>query len=173
MNKQIKDQKVSEFLEDLASKNPTPGGGAVAALIGSMAASLCLMVVRLTKEDLGTYEKILLVIKEKLLNLADSDVLAFNEVMAAYRSKDQDRIQKALKKATEVPLEVMQLTAQVKEYAEELTQKGNKNAYSDVMSAVYLAEAARKSAFENVEINLKSITDQDWKKNIQALCDLL
>jgi methenyltetrahydrofolate cyclohydrolase len=173
MNNKIADQKVSEFLEDLASKSPTPGGGAVAALVGSMAASLCLMVIRLTKEDLGSIEKILTVLQSKLLALADSDVLAFNEVIRSYREKDKDRIQKALKRATEVPLETMQLASQVKEYAEELIEKGNKNAYSDAKSASFLAEAAKKSAFENVEINLKLIIDEDWKKKIKALCDVI
>lgn len=149
----IADQKINEFLADLGSKNPTPGGGAVAALTGALSASLCLMVVALTKADLKDVGKKLLVIKNKFLELGDADVAAFDAVMIAYKSKNKIRIIKALKKATDVPQQTADLALEVSYLAKMLIKYGNKNAVSDAKTAFHLAKAAQKSAMENVLLN--------------------
>jgi methenyltetrahydrofolate cyclohydrolase len=166
-NQRIKNQKISDFMEDLSSNRPTPGGGAVAALTASFGASLCEMVANLTKKDLKDVVKKTKVLRKRLLELADLDVKAFNKVMAAYKTKNKEKIELALKNATIVPLETARLCDEVRDIASVLTREGNKNAYSDAKSAYYLAEAARKSALENVKINLKFIKDEKWKKKIK------
>jgi formiminotetrahydrofolate cyclodeaminase len=176
----IRDQKIADFIKDLASDKPTPGGGAVAALSGSMAAGLVAMVCNLTIGKKG-YEKEQKDIKrlrdqvikkgERLIELADEDVSAFEKVMAAYKGKGtskQQRIEIALKYATEVPLETAKLSMEVQKIAKVISQKGNRNAYSDAKTAVYLSEAAISSALENVKINLKYIKDKLYIKNIKS-----
>lgn len=166
MNK-IKNQKISDFESCLSSKSPTPGGGAVAALSASLAAGLCEMVINLTKEDTGIKIKRVEILRERLLELADEDVKAFNAVMASYREKNKKEIEKAFKGATIIPLETARLSEEIKKFAYILTKRGNKNTYSDAKTAYYLSDAARKSAIENVKINLKYIKDKKWKKKIK------
>jgi formiminotetrahydrofolate cyclodeaminase len=154
----IKDQKIEEFLGSLASKSPTPGGGAAAALAGAMAAGLVEMVCSLTKTN--SVQKIAERAKElriRILELSDEDCAAFDAVIAAYRTKDKAKIKKALQKAVEVPTETKRLSLEVGKLAKEVARMGNKNVYSDAMSAVYLARAAANSAEENIKINQKAI----------------
>lgn len=144
---------MKDFLERLASKNPTPGGGAAAAVAGAMAAALVEMVVNLTKNlklktnNLGT----------RLLRLADEDCKAFDLVIATYKSKDKTKIKKALLEAIKVPQETKKLAKEVERLARIAARKGNKNALSDAKTALYLAQAAQKGAEENIKINQKAI----------------
>lgn len=171
----IKDQQLSDFLREISSKSPTPGGGAVAAIVIALATSLCEMVINLTlgkkgyeKEtmNLSLKAKSLIKIKDYSLKLADEDVEAFNQVMSAYKSKDQKRIQLALKKAIEIPLETYKLAEEISKIALWLSKRGNRNAFSDSKTALYLAKAAKLSALENIKINLKFLKDEAWKVKI-------
>ena len=162
----IKNQKIDEFLESVASASPTPGGGATAAIVAAFAAALVEMVCNLTigRKNYTDVEKRmkLLAIKMKelrysLMDLADADSDAFNKVMEAYRTKDKSKIEAALFWATEVPRKVAELADEVRTTAVEVAKIGNKNAYSDAASAEYLANAAYESAQENIEINVKTL----------------
>ena len=144
---------MKDFLEKLAGKNPTPGGGAAAAIAGAMGAALVEMVISLSKNlELKTNN-----LREKLLKLAEEDVVAFDLVMAAYRSKNKEKIMKALLKAIDVPQETKRLAKEVEKLARIVARKGNKNALSDAKTALYLAQAAQKGAEENIKINKKSL----------------
>ena len=155
----IKDQKIERFLEELASRSPTPGGGAVAALTGTIAASLVEMVVNLTKtkEIKNLKTKVLKNLRIDLLKLADEDCKAFDEVMVTYKSKDKEEIKRALQKAIDVPEKTMLLSNEVLKLAKIVLKKGNKNTFSDAKTAIYLAQAAIKSAGENIRINQQSL----------------
>jgi len=145
---------MNKFIEDLASSRPTPGGGAAAAVAGAMAAALVEMVCGLTPQCSALSAQCTK-LRKRLMELADKDCRAFEAVMAAYKNKTGK--EEALKKAMEVPEETMRVAKQVEELAQELVEKGNKNAISDAKSAVYLAQAAQKSAMENVEINKQAL----------------
>jgi len=152
----IRNYKIENFLQELASKNPTPGGGAVAALTGAIAASLIEMVCNLTKGEIdlikqsGEKAKSLRI---KFLELADEDCKVFDAVVLAYRAKDKLEIKKALLRAIEIPEETKKLSKEVGELAKVAAKVGNKNAVSDAKTAVHLARAAAKSAEENIKIN--------------------
>jgi formiminotetrahydrofolate cyclodeaminase len=164
----IKKQKIEDFIDDLSSSKPTPGGGAAAAVSAALAASLVEMVANLTIGKKG-YEQVNSQMKRlraeaggakgRLLKLADEDVKAFEEVVSQFKSKDAERIENALKNATNVPLETAKLSKKIEILAITALKKGNKNAYSDAKSAIYLAKAAKHSALENIEINIKNIKD--------------
>lgn len=165
----IQKQTIDEFLCDLGDSKPTPGGGAVAAVTGAMASALVAMVARLTKKDPEVMKLALIAddYKGRFLALADDDVVAFDLVMTAYRTHEENQVQAALKKATEVPLATYLLAKKVESLATEMVTKGNKNAISDAKSAVYLSQASQKSALENVEINLANITDKEFVASIR------
>lgn len=165
MNK-IKSQKIEDFLKGLGSSSPTPGGGAVAAVTAAMSASLVEMVANITvgrkryQEVQGEVIKISTEasqLSKNLLSLADEDVKAFDEVIAAYRSKNKAKIKKALLLAIDVPSRVSRLSQQVERLGVEIVKIGNKNALSDARSAMHLARAAYKSAQENIKINKKAL----------------
>lgn len=180
----IKEMKIKNFMDLLASSSATPGGGSVAALTGAMGAALLSMVSNLTlgKEkyrDIEDEIKGLLKrsesLRAQLEKLTEEDVEAFNQLMAVMKlpknnekeKKDRDqRLQIALIEAARVPLEVAKKSKEIIDMGQEIASKGNKNAISDVGVGVILAEAALESAIINVKINLKLIRDESIKKEI-------
>jgi glutamate formiminotransferase/formiminotetrahydrofolate cyclodeaminase len=179
------------FLDALASKAPTPGGGSAAALAGAMSAALGAMVGRLTAgrsrfADVRDEVRELIIEAEKLRQALtegmEEDAEAFNAVMAAYKlpkgtEKEQAKrhaaTQRAMTHAAEVPLETAREVLRAMEIALTMTQKGNPNAVTDAASAVWLGMAALQSAALNVRINATSIDDQErargWLDELDGL----
>jgi len=185
-NERIGAQSISEFLEALASERPTPGGGAVAALAGAFGAALLDMVALLTIGKKG-YESAWDRMREvsvrageargAFLTLADRDVVAFDQLITAFRlpkdteeqKADRSRaIQAAYLAAAEVPLEVARAAAGLMEFAPETVELGNANAASDAASAGHQLFAASKCAIHNVEINVAGLKDADRAAALRA-----
>jgi len=179
----IKDSSIEQFLEDLAGKSSTPGGGSAAAVIGAMGAALVSMVANFTAGKKG-YESVndemqsILGRSEKyrtlFVDMIQDDVDVFNGVMTAYgmsRDTDEEKesrssaIQEALKKATDVPLGCAALCLDVIELSRLVAEKGNANVISDAGVAVLAAEAALGSAALNVYINIANIKDDDFAED--------
>lgn len=176
----IRQQSIQEFLDRLASKSPTPGGGSAAALMGAQSAALLGMVCNLTigKPQYSEVEEDMRVLLEKsellrarLTGLIDADIRAFQEVMSAYRlpkqtSDEQTRrseaIQQALQKATDVPLQCARICAELIQLSRPAAQQGGKNVVSDAGVAVMAAHAALQSAALNVHINIGGIEDKQF-----------
>jgi formiminotetrahydrofolate cyclodeaminase len=163
-----------DLLDRFASSDPTPGGGSAAALAGALAASLVEMVAGLPKTRTGAPDE-----REKLdaakatakkagarlRELVDLDTEAYNAVTAAYRlpkTSDAEKaartaaIGKAMRQATEVPLETCEHAAQVLRAAAQALAHGNANAASDVRTAIALCRAALDAGAENVRVNVGS-----------------
>ena len=171
---------LKDFIDDLASSSPAPGGGAAGAYAAAIAAALASMVANLTvnkKKYLdykGTMEEVISYTKSMKLDLMDlisEDIAVFNEVMKAYKlPKDtdenkkvrKDAIQQALKKATQTPMKLCEITKDLFEHIETVAKYGNKNAVSDAASANELAYAAFNIGLYNVMINLNSIKDEEF-----------
>jgi len=171
------EKKIAEFVKELSSPSPTPGGGSASAIVASAAAALIVMDCNLTlgKEKYEAIQENVSEIRRRsqklcglLLKLADRDAKSFDAVMKAIglpkdtelrKLKRYERIQSALKHATEVPLEIMQLCSELQKMANYMAEKGNRNSRSDAMVGCIFAEAALKGAYENLEINLESIKD--------------
>lgn len=167
---------LNDFLSELASDSPTPGGGSVAALAGALAASLGSMVCNLTigkKKYAGVEAEMseLLAKTEtlrlELAQLIDEDAMAFDKVMAAIRmpkETDEERarraaaMQTALVDAATVPFAAMEKCVEVAALAREAAVKGNANAVSDAGVAALMARAGAHAARLNVLINLGSIS---------------
>lgn len=170
--------KLTKYLDDLASGRPTPGGGSAAALVAAAGAALLAMVCNFTigkekyksaekdiKKCLGSIE----LLRLRLTELVDEDAKGYKKVSAAYKlpkdtyqdkKKRTKRIQAALKEALAVPVELCQLVHQAAKLAPQLREKGNPNLISDVAVACALFEAAFEAALFNVEINLSGLKDE-------------
>jgi formiminotetrahydrofolate cyclodeaminase len=176
----IKDKSVQTFLDELASKASTPGGGSAAAIMGAMGASLLSMVANLTvgkknyegvEEDMKKLLQRTEELRSGLTGMVKADVEVFDKVMAAYgMPKDSEErktrrsaaIQTALKEATDVPLECARLCAEVIRLSEPVAEMGNNNVISDAGVAVLAAYAALRSAALNVYINIGGIKDEEF-----------
>ncbi len=177
---------ISEFLDQLATKEPVPGGGSVAAVSGAMAAGLISMVCALTigkkkyaevEDDMRGLMDRAEALRHELQELAEADVDAFRRLSAAYKlpretSADvairRDAIEQATIVATEVPLQTARAAANVIPLGRPAAEKGNSAAISDVGVAVLLAQAAVRSALLNVEINLHALEDARYVRETRA-----
>lgn len=178
-DKILVDLKITDFLDELASKESTPGGGAAAAIAGAMGAALGSMVIRLTIGKEG-YEDVEDLFKEKLIEteklraqlteLVDLDANAFGGVIAAFgMPKDTEeqiaarsaKILAEYKVAAEVPLDTVKACRKVIDVLNELGTKGNDQALSDIGVGALCALTGLKSAVHNVEINLAWIKKKD------------
>jgi formiminotetrahydrofolate cyclodeaminase len=172
-------QSLPEWLSDLASSAPAPGGGAAAAMNVALGASLVEMVTNLTigksayAEHQEHAEAILAqagAVRALAIALIGADAEAFTALMATYKlPKETDEqkavrraeIQRATAAAAEVPLQIARAGAEVIDLAAQLPGRSNPNVLSDVAVAASAAAAAVESAAINVEINLSSIKDQE------------
>jgi formiminotetrahydrofolate cyclodeaminase len=177
---EIKDKSIQIFLDELASKSATPGGGSVSALMGAQSAALISMVCNLTigKPKYAEVEvemQALLekseALREKLTSLIKADVDVFNRLMAAYGlSKETDEekaarteaIQTVLKAATEVPMDCARACAEAIELSRCAANKGNHGVISDAGAAVMAGYSGLKSAALNVYINTGSLKDRQF-----------
>ena len=187
----IKDKPVQTFLDELASKASTPGGGSAAAIMGAMGAALASMVCNLTLGKKG-YEEVegeMQALLEKsealratLTDMVRADVEVFDQVMAAYgmpkdtdeqKAKRSEAIQTALKAATDVPLACARTCAEVIDLCKPVAEQGNKNVISDAGVAVLAAQAALRSAALNVYINVPGIKDKTFAEDRAAQLDAI
>ncbi|HSR61945.1 MAG TPA: cyclodeaminase/cyclohydrolase family protein [Gammaproteobacteria bacterium] len=179
----IKDKPIQEFLDELASKASTPGGGSAAAIMGAMGAALISMVGNFTVGKKG-YEDVEAEAREileksedmrsRMTDMIKADIDVFNRVMGAYgmpKETDEEKtarseeIQAALKEATDVPLECAKLAREVIELSKPIAEKGNKNVISDAGVAVVAGLAALRSAALNVYINIGGIKDKEFAED--------
>ena len=177
---EIKDKSIQIFLDELASKSATPGGGSVSALMGAQSAALTSMVCNLTigkpkYAEVETEMQALLqkseALREKLTGLIKADVDVFNRLMAAYglpKETDEEKmarteaIQTVLKAATEVPLDCARACAEAIELSRCAANKGNLGVISDAGAAVLAGYSGLKSAALNVYINTGSLKDRQF-----------
>ena len=187
----LADKTVTDFLDELASKAPAPGGGSVAALSGALGAALVSMVCNLTLgkkvyadvqddiEDLLAQSEAL---RQELTDLLAEDVKAYSGYSAAAkmpRDTEEEKaarseaMQSALQIATDVPLAIADAAVRVMDLCMPAAEKGNKWAVSDAGVAVLVAEAAVRSAALNVLINLGSLKDKEFAADRRAKLDKL
>ncbi|HEU5127333.1 MAG TPA: cyclodeaminase/cyclohydrolase family protein [Glycomyces sp.] len=177
---------IEDWLTDLASELPAPGGGAAAGMNAATGAALVSMVCNLTigKPKYAEHEAVMreaLAEAERLraeaLTLAEDDAEAFSGVVAAYKlpkGTDEEKaartaaIQAGLAEAAEVPLAVAKVAAQVIRLSGRVLDGSNPNVLSDVAVAASSAKSALESAALNVDINLVSIKDAEVRERLAS-----
>jgi formiminotetrahydrofolate cyclodeaminase len=181
------DEPIRAFLDKLCSKSPEPGGGSASALTGAIAASLAGMLASLTIDKKG-YEEVgremtqiyseASLLKDQLLDLLQKDTEAFDDASKAFKlPKDTDErreirekaIDAGLKKATEVPLGIMEKSLEVARLARRVLKKGNKMAVTDGAIAALFADAAAIGGMVNVRINLSWMKDREYIARVEKL----
>ncbi len=169
------------FVNAVSEGTSTPGGGAVAALAGSLSAALAEMVARLTvskKSYAETHETMNAIVaaagdlRQRLLDAIDEDITAFNMVMDAYRLPKDDpsraaAIQSGMIRASDVPLSVARMALEAMQLSEKVARQGNKNAVSDAAVAALMGMAAVEGAALNVRVNAVNLEDADQKTRYQ------
>lgn len=171
---------LSTFLDDLASGEPTPGGGSAAALAGALGAALAAMVAHLTVGrkryvDVDAQMQAVLAgaeaLRGRLTSLVAEDAQAYEQVRAAYRlPKETDEqqaarqaaVQAAMRAASLTPLQTMHASLAALRLLEQAATLGNVNAATDGAVGALLAQAGLAGAALNVRVNLSGIDDTDF-----------
>lgn len=175
----LKAQKhLKSYCEELSSGKGSPGGGSASAAAGAIAASLLAMVCEVTRAN-RRYEEHWKALDElneralekmsRLLVLAKEDAEAYDAMVRAARKqrrnstpKSIEELNKAIKRAADVPMKTASTCADVLEISYRVAEIGTKSALSDMGVAIFLAETGFKGASMNVSINLKSLKDSDF-----------
>lgn len=187
----FRDLTVAQFVQQLASGEPVPGGGAAAAIAGSLGAALVAMVANLSvgrpryAEHTALHERAIAAADElvdRLLALADEDAEAFAGYGAALkmpRDTDDEKaarstaIHAAALSATLSPLKTVEASLEIVTLAEALAGRSNRNASSDLEVAALMSVAACRAAAANVAINLPSLGDEARAAELGARTELL
>jgi formiminotetrahydrofolate cyclodeaminase len=175
-----------EFLEDLASAAPTPSGGGAAALVGAMGMALGGMVGNLTlgkqkyqdvQDDIARILDRAAQIRRELADLVERDAEVFEPLAQAYRMPKNttaeqaikaETLEKALKLACSVPLEIMRQALQAIDLHAELAVKGSRIVISDVGVGVLFCKSALQGAGLNVLINTKLMQDRVYAATLNV-----
>ena len=182
----LKELKLTEYLNLLASDSPAPGGGSASALCGAQGAALAAMVANLTvsRKKYEAFHSICAEAAEKaealrsqLTAQIDRDTDAYTLVCEAMKLPKEteeekrvraDKIAEAMLFATEVPYDTMALAVQALEVARALVGQSNPNAASDLGVAACNLETCAKGAWLNVRINLGGVKDEQRVKEFQT-----
>ena len=189
----LSSMKLNDFVNELGSNSPAPGGGSAAALSASLSCALCSMVFNLTVNkkvyremdeetksliDNGLLETSKL--KDDFLKEIDRDADEFLKLMNSFKmpkeTEDEkklrsDAINKASEKVLEVPYDLFNEAMKVYGYIENAAKYGNKNAASDAGVSALLLQTAIEGAILNVKINLPSISGEERIAKIKLECE--
>ena len=184
--KKLIDFKLDDFADETAGESMAPGGGSIAAYVGTLGVSLGTMVANLSAHKAGWDNKWKLfsdwavkgqTYKEQLLFLVDEDTNAFNKIIDGFRMpKDTNEekqaralaIENATIYATEIPFKVMETAFQSMEVMQAMLKDGLQNSLSDAGVGVLCARTAVIGAYFNVRINAKDIKDRTFAASILA-----
>lgn len=181
------DKPASEFLAELSSNAPVPGGGGASAAVGAFAAALGMMVTNLTigKKKYAEYEEEVKAVRDRLeglrdqlIDLVDADAVAFEPLSKAYSIPKDDPargtiMENALYEASIVPMKIMETILAAAQDLEILVEKGSRLAVSDVGVGILFAQAAIEGASLNVYINTSSMTDRERAAVLDARADAI
>jgi formiminotetrahydrofolate cyclodeaminase len=173
------DRPLRKYLDDLASAQPTPGGGSAAALSGAMGAALASMVSRLTlgkadyadvQAEIETLVQKAEQLRTRFQQLVQEDIDAYGKLSASFklpRATAEEKvartkaIQERLTEAALVPLAMAESAAELVQYCLRIAQIGNARVLSDIATAARLAVSAGDGASWMVRVNVNSMKDQE------------
>lgn len=181
------EKPATQFLSELSSNAPVPGGGGASAAVGAFAAALGMMVTNLTigKKKYADYEEEVKAVRDRLeglrdqlIDLVDGDAVAFEPLSKAYSipKDDPERdtiMENALYEASVVPMSIMETVLAAAKELEILVEKGSKLAVSDVGVGILFAQAAIEGASLNAYINTKSMKDRERAAALDAKADAI
>lgn len=171
------DKTLVDYIDAVDSDLPAPGGGSVAALVGALGVSLAKMSAHFSVNkkkfkdaEQKKQEKYILAFRELdyykdlLIKGVDDDAISYETVTQAFKTKDQENIQKALKVSTIVAFDMQESSYKALKFVEKLIELGNKYLYSDLISAAILLAACNEMASLNVKANASMLDNQEEKE---------
>lgn len=182
-------KSLKEYGEQVASNSSMPGGGSVAGLVSSLGGALTLMVMSLTQDkkafkeldksiqtDMLEKSKKIESLREELDLIVDEDTKAFNSVLESFRLPNnteeeketrKNSIKEGYKKALSVPLRCMELSLEILRNQKLFAVNGNPGLITDVGIGSILTYSAMESSKLNILINLREISDEEYKREIE------
>ena len=184
---EMNDLSCAQFLAQLASKAPTPGGGGTAALVGAAGVALGNMVGSLTvgkKKYADVEEEIKALMKEcddlqtQLLDQVPADAEGFVPLAKAYGiPKDDPTRAETLEKATiiacQVPMHIMELCCKSLDAIKVFADKGSRLAVSDAGCGAVIVKSALQAASLNVFINTKSLKNREVAEDMNRHANVM
>ena len=185
------EKKTTQFLEELASSAPVPGGGGACAAVGAFSCALGMMVANLTigkkkyaavEEEIKETKNNLDSLMKELIKLTDDDAAVFEPLSKAYglpkdTPQQQEYKEKVLEdvlyKASKVPLNIMEAVLKAMKLLDVVGEKGSTLVISDVGVAIIFAQAAIEGASLNIFINTKLMKDEAHKKELNDRTDAI
>lgn len=172
-------ESLKKYIDDLAARQPAPGGGSASALSGALGAALLEMACNFTvgnkkykdvEETINKHLNSLKKIREEFMALIDEDVKAYSNIYSAFKTKDEKNIDNALKDGYYISLKICELSKSGIVSTLDLAEKSNINLITDVGCGLELLRASFNSGVFNARINLKLIKDSSFvKKGEQEL----
>jgi len=177
--------EMNEFIRQLSSSAPAPGGGGASAFVGGVGVALCSMVANLTsgKKKYEEYQAEIETVLERtgpsiqhLLALVEKDAEVFEPLSRAYGIPKDDPgrneiLEAALVTACSVPLEIMEEIENIADVLDTLLEKGSKLVVSDVGVAAAMLRSAAEGAALNVYINTKLMENQRFAQSANKKAD--
>lgn len=185
------EKQTTEFLEDLSSSRPVPGGGGASATVGAFASALGMMVANLTvgkkkyadvEEEIKEAREQLEKLRDELVALTDRDAEAFEPLSKAYglpketqeQKEEKERIlEQALYEASIVPMDIMETVLKVMHFLKVMGEKGSKIAVSDAGVGILFAQAALEGASLNVFINTNLMKNRERAEELNQKTDAM
>lgn len=182
--RRLMSMNLREFMNEIASESPAPGGGSVSAYMGAMGVALGTMVANLSSHKKGWDDRWKEFsdwaekgkeVQNKLLMLVDEDTHAFNKIIEARRlpkTNDEEirhrdeAVQCAFKEAILVPFRVMETAYSGFEIIKNMIEKGNPSSVSDAAVGALALRSCIKGAFLNIMINASEVGDKAFLNRI-------
>ncbi len=177
LNMDLIDKTIIDYINDVDSISPAPGGGSVASLVGALGVSLSKMLGHFSinkKKFKEASEKkknqFILSLKELdhykdlLIKGIDDDALSYEAVTLAMKTKDEQAIQSALYTSALIAFEMQEAAYKALQFSRRLIELGNANLYSDLISSAILLHSCNEMAALNVKANANALRE-DEKKN--------
>lgn len=188
----LETKTVREYVDQLGSSEPTPGGGSVAGLCAALGSALNCMVFSLTVDkkiykELPEAEKNLvdehysksMKLKDEFMELMNKDAETFGRFIEIFKLPKNteeekkirnEKLEEGFKEALQIPLKTLEKSEALYEYILTAAKYGSKGVISDAAVAVIMLHAALESSIINIKINLKGIKDQEFKNLILEKC---
>ena len=179
-NKLLIEKTISEYISEVDSKTPTPGGGSLVALVGSLASALAGMVAHFTInkksfKELSEYDKDyfneaiknIKDIKQRLISIIDEDANIFQEYMNITKKNNKEEEQKIVNKLINISLNTLKYCYELTYEFDKVLKYGNENLIADILIAYILINATSKASIININVNLSILNDNDILHNLR------
>ncbi len=180
-NKLLIEKTISEYISEVDSKTPTPGGGSVVALVGSLACALAGMVAHFTInkksfKELSEYDKDyfneaiknIKDIKQRLISIIDEDANIFQEYMnITKKNNKEEEEQKIVNKLINISLNTLKYCYELTYEFDKVLKYGNENLIADILIAYILINATSKASIININVNLSILNNNDILHNLK------